>query len=87
MRILVNDELGSLKQFLRIAPSCLRSGGRIGIISFHSGEDRVVERAFCEGMEQGVYATSSEEPIRPTAEERFGNPRSSSAKLRWARRN
>ena len=87
MRILVNDEFGSLRQLLRIAPSCLRSGGRIGIISFHSGEDRLVEQAFRQGLEQGVYAACSPEPIRPTAKERFGNPRSSSARLRWARRN
>jgi 16S rRNA (cytosine1402-N4)-methyltransferase len=87
MRILVNDELGSLTQLLRIAPSCLRSGGRIGIISFHSGEDRVVERVFREGIQQGVYAARSQEPICPTADERFRNPRSSSAKLRWARRS
>ncbi len=86
LRILVNDELGSLKNLLRIAPCCLRPGGRMGIISFHSGEDRLVERAFREGLEQGTYAAVSEDAIRPSRTERFDNPRSSSAKFRWARR-
>ncbi len=87
LRLLVNDELGSLRQLLRVAPSSLRPGGRIGIISFHSGEDRLVEKAFREGLDQGMYAAVSEEPIRPTPQERFDNPRSSSAKFRWARRS
>ena len=86
LRILVNDELGSLRQLLRIAPSCLRPGGRIGIISFHSGEDRLVERVFNEGHISGMYAAICDEPIRPGPKERFDNPRSASARLRWARR-
>ena len=51
LRILVNDELGCLRQLLRIAPACLRAGGRLGIISFHSGEDSLVESAFDAGLE------------------------------------
>lgn len=86
LRILVNDELGSLRGLLRNASSCLRPGGRIGIISFHSGEDRLVERAFQEGQTYGIYDAVSAEPIRPSGKERFDNPRSASAKLRWARR-
>ncbi|MBN1489745.1 MAG: 16S rRNA (cytosine(1402)-N(4))-methyltransferase RsmH [Phycisphaerae bacterium] len=87
LRILVNDELESLKGLLRIAPTCLRAGGRIGIISFHSGEDRLVERAFRDGVEQGLYAACSDEPITPGPRERFDNPRSRSARFRWARRS
>lgn len=86
MRILVNDELGSLRGLLRIAPSCLRPGGRMGIISFHSGEDRLVERSFNEGKQYGMFDAISPEPIRPSGKERFDNPRSASAKFRWARR-
>lgn len=87
LRILVNDELAGLAQFLRIVPHCLRPGGRCGIISFHSGEDRLVKKAFREGLEGGVYDAIADEPIRPSPEERRSNPRSRSAKLRWARRS
>ncbi|MCL2329724.1 MAG: 16S rRNA (cytosine(1402)-N(4))-methyltransferase RsmH [Phycisphaerae bacterium] len=86
LRILVNDELGSLRSLLRVVPSCLRPGGRIGIISFHSGEDRLVERSFNECRLSGIYEEVSTEPIRPSGRERFDNPRSASAKFRWARR-
>ncbi len=86
MRILVNDELGSLRQLLRLAPYCLRAGGRIGILSFHSGEDRLVKQAFREGLRNGDYAQAADEVVRPTAQEVHSNPRSSSAKLRWARK-
>jgi 16S rRNA (cytosine1402-N4)-methyltransferase len=85
LRMLVNDELGSLRELLRVAPSVLRPGGRIGILSFHSGEDRIVKRAFREGREAGVYSVISEEVIRPGGEEVRANPRSASAKFRWAR--
>ncbi len=85
LRILVNDEMSGLEQLLRIAPHCLRPGGRIAIIAFHSGEDRRVERAFRDGRARGLYAEVSDEPVRPGAAERRANPRSESAKLRWAR--
>ena len=84
LRILVNDELGALKELLRLAPHCLRPGGRIGIISFHSGEDRLVKQAFREGVHNGVYASAAKEVIVPSAREAHDNPRSSSAKFRWA---
>jgi 16S rRNA (cytosine1402-N4)-methyltransferase len=84
LRILVNDELASLRELLRVAPQCLRPGGRLGIISFHSGEDRLVKRALQEGLEAGVYQAISPEVIRPSVEETRSNPRSSSARLRWA---
>jgi len=84
LRILVNDELGALKELLRIAPYCLRPGGKIGIISFHSGEDRLVKHAFREGLRSGTYQSISQNPIVPRIGERVANPRSSSAKFRWA---
>jgi 16S rRNA (cytosine1402-N4)-methyltransferase len=86
LRMMVNDELGSLRQFLRVAPFCLRPGGRIGIISFHSGEDRLIKQAFRQGVRDGVYDSACDEVIRPSAQELRDNPRSSPAKLRWARR-
>ncbi|MFO0947710.1 MAG: 16S rRNA (cytosine(1402)-N(4))-methyltransferase RsmH [Planctomycetota bacterium] len=86
LRILVNRELMNLEALLRVLPSCLKPGGVAAIISFHSGEDRQVKRAFREGLKSGVYEEVSKEPIRPTAEECVSNPRSRSAKLRWARR-
>ncbi len=86
LRILVNDELAALGQLLRLAPQCLRPGGRIGIISFHSGEDRLVKKAFRNGYLQGLYEAYSGKVIRPSGREVYQNPRSSSAKLRWARK-
>ena len=84
LRILVNDELGSLRELLRVAPYCLRPGGRIGIISFHSGEDRLVKQSFSDGVRTGVYESAVEEVIVPRIEEIRSNPRSASAKFRWA---
>jgi 16S rRNA (cytosine1402-N4)-methyltransferase len=84
LRIAVNDEFGVLDLFLRHLPSCLKSGGRVAILTFHSGEDRRVKHAFRDGVRQGLYATTSEDVIRAGPAERRDNPRSSSAKLRWA---
>jgi 16S rRNA (cytosine1402-N4)-methyltransferase len=84
LRILVNDELGSLRQLLRVAPYCLHPGGRIGIVSFHSGEDRLVKQSFRDGVRTGVYESAAEEVITPGIEEVRSNPRSTSAKFRWA---
>ena len=61
-------------------------GGRIGILSFHSGEHDLVQGAFEAGLAQGVYEAIAPEPVRPSPQERFDNPRSSSARLRWAKR-
>ena len=85
LRILVNDELGALRQLLRTAPMCLNPGGRIGIISFHSGEDRLVKQSFREGKAAGLYALISHKPITPRRTEIMQNPRSSSAKFRYAK--
>jgi len=84
LRIAVNDEFGVLDLFLRHLPSCLQSGGRVAILTFHSGEDRRVKQAFKAGLRDGVYSSVSEDVIRARGEELRANPRSSSAKLRWA---
>jgi 16S rRNA (cytosine1402-N4)-methyltransferase len=84
LRILVNDELGCLRELLRIAPYCLRPAGRIGIISFHSGEDRLVKHSFRDGVRNGIYQSAAEDPIVPQFKEIISNPRSASAKFRYA---
>jgi 16S rRNA (cytosine1402-N4)-methyltransferase len=86
LRILTNRELANLQQLLRVIPTILKPGGVAAVISFHSGEDRLVKAAFRDGLRSGVYAAVSDDPVRPAFEERRANPRSRSAKLRWARR-
>ncbi len=84
LRIAVNDEFSALDQFLRALPSVVKSGGRIAILTFHSGEDNRVIKSFEEGLNAGIYTAISVEPIRPSGKERFENPRSKCARLRWA---
>ena len=84
LRMMVNRELANLQRLLAVIPEIVRSGGRAAIISFHSGEDRMVKRAFKEGFEMGVYSDIAREPIVATEEEIRRNARSRSAKLRWA---
>jgi len=86
LRMLVNEERGNLAALLREAPHCLKPGGRIGIVSFHSGEDRLVAEAFAAGRAAGFYAAIAAAAIRPGPAEHRANPRSSSARFRWARR-
>ena len=86
LRIAVNDEFAALDTFLRTLPQCLKAGGRVAILTFHSGEDRRVKHAFKAGARDGLYAAIAHEVLRPGAEEQRANPRSASAKLRWARR-
>ena len=86
LRIAVNDEFGVLDSLLRALPFCLKPGGRAAILTFHSGEDRRVKKAFQEGLRSGLYSAIADEVIRPGAEELRSNPRSAPAKLRWARR-
>ena len=85
LRITVNDEFTVLDQFLSLLPTCLNPGGRVAILTFHSGEDRRVKKAFLQGLHDGIYAEVAPDPIRASPEERRSNPRSTSAKLRWAR--
>jgi 16S rRNA (cytosine1402-N4)-methyltransferase len=87
LRIAVNDEFSALDSLLRHLPACLRPGGRAAILTFHSGEDRRVKKAFEAGLRAGAYADIAREVIRPTAAERHSNSRSAPAKLRWARRS
>ncbi len=87
LRIAVNEEFTALDTFLRQLPGCLAPGGRVAILSFHSGEDRRVKQAFKAGLRDGSYCQISEDVIRASPEERRANPRSTSAKLRWARRS
>jgi len=85
LRIAVNDEFTVLDQFLTLLPGCLKPGGRVAILTFHSGEDRRVKKAFQQGLREGVYTDVAPEPQRASPDERRANPRSTSAKLRWAR--
>ena len=87
LRIAVNDEFGVLENLLRVLPQCLKPGGRVAILTFHSGEDRRVKGSFLQGKRAGIYSSIADEPIRPGSAEMYANPRSSSAKLRWAVRN
>ncbi len=85
IRMLVNRELPNLERLLAVIPQCLKPGGTAAIISFHSGEDRRVKQAFRDGLRSGIYAKVSDEAITATEDEKLANPRSRSAKLRWAR--
>lgn len=84
LRIAVNDEFGALDMFLRHLPACLKPGGRVAILTFHSGEDRRVKHAIKDGLKEGIYSAITHEVGRASGEELRANPRSASAKLRWA---
>ena len=84
LRITVNDEFEALNKFLEKLPEALALGGRVVILSFHSGEDRRVKKSFQHLFREGVYSEITMSPIRPSAEECNANPRAKSAKLRWA---
>lgn len=84
LRIDVNSEFEVLEAFLTKLPSCMAPGGRIAILTFHSGEDRLVKRAFKEGKKAGIYSEVAEDVIWPSSEECVKNPRAKSTKMRWA---
>ena len=84
LRIDVNSEFEVLYAFLEKLPGILNPGGRVAILTFHSGEDRLVKKSFKELLRSGVYSEVSSDVIRPSAEECRVNPRSKSTKMRWA---
>ena len=87
LRMLVNREPANLQRLLDVAPHCLRPGGRIAVISFHSGEDRLVKQSFRDNRRAGVYRDTADDPVVATEAEQRANPRSRSAKLRRAVRS
>lgn len=87
LRIDVNSEFEVLYQFLNDLPSVLKPGGRVAILTFHSGEDRLVKQAFKQYKKDGLFSEISEEVTRPSKEECIRNPRSKSTKLRYAVRS
>lgn len=84
LRIVVNDEFGVLEKFLEELPYSLAPGGRVAILTFHSGEDRRVKKSFQQFFNLSLYSEIASGPIRPSAQECSTNPRAKSAKLRWA---
>lgn len=84
LRIDINDEFEVLDTFLAKLPDVLASGGRVAILTFHSGEDRRVKKSFKHLFNQGIYEEISPKPIRPSSRECHANGRARSAKLRWA---
>lgn len=84
LRIDVNSEFEVLYSFLEKLDGILKPGGRVAILTFHSGEDRLVKKAFKQLKRAGVYAEIAEDVTRPSAEECRMNPRAKSTKLRWA---
>jgi len=86
IRIAVNEEFTALDAFLRALPACLKPGARAAILTFHSGEDRRVKKAFQAGLRDGMFSATSDGVITAGPDERHLNPRSAPAKLRWAER-
>lgn len=84
LRIDVNNEFEVLYQFLNSLPEVLASNGRVAILTFHSGEDRLVKKSLKEFYKEGIYREISEDVIRPSQEECIRNPRARSTKMRWA---
>lgn len=84
LRIDVNSEFEVLYEFVEKLPNVLNEGGRVAILTFHSGEDRIVKRAFKELKRAGVYSDVANDVIRPSAEECNYNSRAKSTKMRWA---
>jgi 16S rRNA (cytosine1402-N4)-methyltransferase len=84
LRIAVNGELAALDALLQALPACLAPGGRVAILTFHSGEDRRVKKAFKSGYRESVYSAIADRVIRSKKEETFANRRAAAAKLRWA---
>ncbi len=86
LRIAVNDEMGRLDRLLAVLPEVLSPGGRAGVISFHSLEDRRVKLAFREMKQAGIVKLLTKKPITASQQEIEKNPRSRSAKFRVVER-
>lgn len=84
LRIDVNQEFEVLYELLEKLPAALAPGGRVAILSFHSGEDRLVKKSFQRYFREGLYKEIADSPIRPSAEECHLNSRARSTKMRWA---
>ena len=84
LRIDVNNEFEVLETFLEKLPNVMKKGGRIAILTFHSGEDRLVKKSFQRFYREGVYSEIAKDVIRPSAEECNRNSRARSTKMRWA---
>ena len=84
LRIAVNKEFEVLDTLLAALPRCLKSGGRMAVLTFHSGEESRVTASFAAGKQAGQYRDISAQPIRASTQERYDNPRSKSARLHWA---
>ena len=84
LRIDVNSEFEVLYDFLEKLPGILNPGGRVAVLTFHSGEDRLVKKAFKSMYNDGVYSDIARDVTRPSMEECLRNPRAKSTKLRWA---
>lgn len=84
LRIDINNEFEVLYQFLEKLPGVLKEGGKAAILTFHSGEDRLVKKSFKEYYRQGIYREIAKDVIRPSAEECARNSRAKSTKMRWA---
>lgn len=84
LRIDVNNEFEVLYEFMEKIPSALRPGGRVAILTFHSGEDKLVKKALKAGYKEGIYSEYSKDVVRPSAQECAQNGRARSTKMRWA---
>lgn len=84
LRIDVNHEFEVLYDFLEKLPRALKPGGRVAILTFHSGEDKLVKKAFKAGLREGVYSEIARDVVRPSAQECAANGRARSTKMRWA---
>ena len=84
LRIDVNNEFEVLYEFMEKLPGALKPGGRAAILTFHSGEDKLVKKALKQGYKEGVYSEIASDVVRPSAEECAENGRARSTKMRWA---
>ena len=87
LRIDINKEMDVLYELLCKLPDVLNPGGKVAILTFHSGEDRLVKQSFKQFAREGIYSEVARDVIRPSAQECIDNPRAKSTKMRWAVKN